>query len=183
MPTMDSIPEKLTAGDTWRWTVAFADYPAPTWIVTYTFRNASASFSAQAAADGTSHAVTIAAATSAAIIAGRYQWTARAVSGSIVETIDSESGWVEILPDSIAGQSRDMRSWAQRALDAVKATIEGTATSAQQTFSIGGRSVSLMSWSELRRKQVDLENDVAREAQSDRLRTRGVSSARVLVRG
>lgn len=160
---LEAVPLKLVAGDTWRFTRAFADYLAPDSVVTYYFENESKQFSAAAAADGTSHAVSISAATSALIPPGRYRWFARAVTGSITETIDGENGWIEILPDPGATGVRDHRSWARRALDAVRATIEGRATSDQSSFSIRDRAVSRMTYDELSKMKRELEAEVRTE--------------------
>lgn len=158
-----SVPSQFVAGDTWRWTRSFSDYPAPTWTVTYYFENETKQFSAAATADGTSQAVSIAAATTADYPAGRYRWFARAVSGAIEETIADENGWLEVLPNPAATGTRDHRSWARRALDAVQAAIEGRATSDQQAFSIGSRTVSRMPYPELKQMKEDLEAQVRAE--------------------
>lgn len=159
----ESVPKTLVAGDTWRWTRDFSDYPADTWTVTYYFENASKQFNAAASTSGSSHAVSIAAATTAGYPSGRYRWFARATDGTIVETIEGEEGWIEVLPDPAASGTRDHRNWARRALDAVQATIEGRATTDQQAMAIGGRSIARMPYEDLRKLQQDLEARVKTE--------------------
>jgi hypothetical protein len=159
----DAVPLKLVAGDTWRWTRSFGNYLAPTWVVTYYFENQNKQFSQAAVASSTAHALTIPAATSALLPAGRYRWFARATDGAVIETIDKENGWLDVLPDPAASGTRDQRSWARRALDAVMATIEGRATSDQQSFSIRDRTVSRMTYMELSQMKKDLEAQVRTE--------------------
>jgi hypothetical protein len=139
----------LVAGDTWRWTRTFADYPAPTWTVTYYFENQEKQFSAAATASGTDHAISIAATSATDYPPGRYRWFARAVSGLISETIAGESGWLEVEPDPAVAGTRDHRSFARRALDAIEATIEGRATSGQLSFAIRDRTVQSFTIEEL----------------------------------
>lgn len=165
---LTSVPEQLVAGDTWRWTKDFANYPAPTWVVTYYFENSAKQFSQAAIASSTSHALTIAAAVSAQIPDGRYRWFARAVSGLVSETIDGENGWLEVLPDPAAAGSRDLRGFARRALDAVQAMLEGKATTGQASFSIRDRTVSSFTLTELWKLKTDLEAQVRTEEKGGR---------------
>lgn len=160
-----SVPAELVAGDTWRWTRDFADYPAGTWTVTYYFENERKQFSKAATVSGTAHAVQIDATDTTGYPPGRYRWFARAVSGSIVETIDGEDGWLEVLPNPAATGTRDLRTWSRRALDAVLAAIEGKATSAQQSFSIASRTVASYTLTELWKLKADLEAEVRTEEQ------------------
>lgn len=165
---LSSVPEQLVAGDTWRWTKEFANYPAPTWVVTYYFENAARQFNQAAVASSTAQALTIAAAVSALLPPGRYRWFARAVSGLISETIEGENGWVEVLPDPAAPGSRDHRSFARRALDAVQAQLEGKASSGQASFSIRDRTVSSFTLTELWKLKTDLEAQVRTEEKGGR---------------
>lgn len=143
----EQVPNELTAGDSWVWTRDLSDYPAGTWTLSYVFKNAESSFSATASASGTTHSISIAAATTAGYKAGRYKWFARVTYGSTTTTI--EDGWLDVLPDpSVAGQY-DYRSWARRALDAIEATLEGRASSDQLAMSIAGRSISRIPLGEL----------------------------------
>lgn len=163
MTIPEKVPSELVVGDTWRWTREWADYPASTWAVTFYFDSPLGTFSQLATASGTTHSVTIASATTAGFKPGRYRWVARGVSGGVTETI--ESGWLEVLANVAAGNKADHRTWARRALDAVKATIEGRASSDQQAMSIAGRSISRMTYVELRQMQTDLEAQVRTEEQ------------------
>ncbi len=161
--TLDSVPNKLAAGDTWRWLRSFSEYPAPTWTVTYYFENSAKQFSAAASASGTDHSVTVAAPTTADIPPGRYRWTAKATDGSIVETIENENGWLEVEPNLAATGTRDHRSWARRTLDAIEATLEGKASSDQLAMSINGRSISRIPLPELTQWRTQLRQEVKTE--------------------
>lgn len=157
------MPEKLVAGDTWRLQREYSNYAPGTWTVTFYFENQTKQFSQAAATSGTGFLMTIDATTSAALPAGRYRWYARAVAGAIVETIEGEDGWIEVLPNPAAAGARDLRSFARRALDAVQAAIEGKASSAQQSFAIANRSVSSYTLDELWNLKTKLEAQVRTE--------------------
>lgn len=160
---LDAVPKTLVAGDTWRWTRTFADYPATTWTVTYYFENQEKQFSAAATASGTDHAISIAATSTTNYPPGRYRWFARAVSGLISETIAGESGWLEVEPDPAVAGTRDHRSFARRALDAIEATIEGRATSGQLSFAIRDRTVQSFTIEELLKLRDTMKNEVRAE--------------------
>ena len=66
-------PEKLTSGVTWKWKKTVSDYPASEWTLTYYLRkDGAAATSFSATADGDTHLVTVAAATTAGYAAGVY---------------------------------------------------------------------------------------------------------------
>lgn len=158
----DSIPAKLIAGDTWSWTREFADYPAPTWVATVYFENASGAFDAAASANGSAHAFSIDAATTGGKPAGRYKWSVRVVSGgSDAHTV--ESGWVEVVTNPAAAGTHDPRSDARKMLDALNAFLIGKATTAQQSMSLNGRAMSTYSLSEISQWRDRLRAEVATE--------------------
>lgn len=163
MSIPERVPTELVIGDTWRWTRDYSDNPAPTWAVTFFFDSPSGSFNVAATASGAMHAVTIAAATTGALKSGRYRYAARASNAGVLETV--ETGWLNVIQSAAAAAKADHRSWARRALDAVQATIEGRASSDQQAMSIAGRSISRMTYPELRQMQIDLEGQVRTEEQ------------------
>ncbi len=124
IPTIE--PKQVRAGDTWRWSRSFDCYPAPTWVLTYTFYSAAGVLSFDADADGTSHSVNIAAADTAAYTAGRYDWTAAVTDGTDRLTVGS--GTIQIFPDVAEAVSYDGRSHARKMLDAIIAILEGRGT-------------------------------------------------------
>ncbi len=174
-------PDQLTAGDTWRWTRELADYPAGTWTLTYYFENGDAVISAAASASGTTHSVTVTAATTAGYAPGRYRVFARVTDGTVTET--TEAGWLDVLPDYAAAGKLDHRGWARRVLDALQAAYEGGADSDQLAMTIGGRSISRMSKAELRAEIEAFERRVQRELDADAINNGKPARNRLLVRG
>ena len=69
-------PEKLTSGVTWKWNKTLSDYPAnESWYLVYYLRkNGATATSCSATADGDTHLVTVAAATTAGYAAGVYDF-------------------------------------------------------------------------------------------------------------
>lgn len=135
-------PERASAGLTWAWRREdLGDYPATSWTLKYAFRaSATAGFTVNASADGTAHAVSIAAATTAAYAAGKYSWVAYVENGST----KTEVGRGTLIVDTPLAEA-DPRTHARKVLDAIEAVLENRATQDQMNYSIsvGGSSRSL----------------------------------------
>ena len=162
MPDVPSVlPTDLVAGNTWQWDRDYGDYPAPTWSATAYFENQAKTFSVAATAEGTAHRFTIAAATSAAYLPGRYKVSVRVTDGS--QVFIAEIGYCEVEIDPAAAGTHDTRSWARRTLEAVEAFLEGNATTAQQSMSVGGRQISRWSLPDLTKWREQLKQEVRTE--------------------
>lgn len=142
-------PSIITAGDTISWRRSLADYPAPTWVLTYALVNAAGKISITAAADGTDHLVSVAAATTAGYTAGTYRWQAYVTNGSQRVTVGS--GEVTIKPNFAAATTLDSRSHVKKVLDAIEAVIEGRASIDQEEYTIANRSLKRTPIAELLR--------------------------------
>lgn len=158
-----NVPSELIVGDSWVWTESLSDYPASTWTLTFYFVNADDTFSVVASASDDDYAISVTPATTAALTAGRYRWTARVTDGTDVYTV--EQGWSDVKADPTAAQ--DARSQARITLDAVEATLQGRATSDQLSMSINGRSISRISISELRQWRDELKSQVLADEEGD----------------
>lgn len=144
-----NIPLSLTAGDRWTWTDSLSDYPATLWTLTYFFRGPTSLAAAVGVASGANHVVTVAAATTSALKPGSYDWQARAALIATPTTIATVAvGRITVAPN-LENAAVDYRSWNVRVTEALKATIEGRASTDQLSMSIAGRSLSRMSWKEL----------------------------------
>ena len=163
MAVFEIVPTSFVAGDTLRFTISVADYPAPTWDLTFYAESGAGSFSQASVDDGTSHSFTIPASTTAGIATGRYFWRIRATDGTIVETVADLEGWIEAHVNPAAPGNRDMRSQARKLLDAVQATLENRATDGQLAMSIAGRSISRIPLKELLEWEQQLKAQVAVE--------------------
>lgn len=119
-------PTTARAGDTWRWSRALPDYPAPIWTLTYTLFAAAGVISLPSVADGAAHRVDLAPAVTAAYAAGRYDWVAHVSDGTDRHQIGA--GVIRVLPDLSAAASYDGRSHARKVLAALDALIEQRAT-------------------------------------------------------
>lgn len=161
-----AIPSELIAGDTWIFDRDYSDYPRPTWTATAYFENADGTFnvaSTVSPAIPTAQRFTIAAATTAIYAAGRYRVRVRVTDGT--STFTAESAWIDVALDPAKVGKQDPRSWARRTLDAIEAFLEGNASTAQQSMSVGGRSLSRWSLPELTQWRDRLRQEVRTEEQ------------------
>jgi len=160
----DNEPLSLRAGDTWKWTRTLDDYPAGTWTLKYRFKNAAGGFEITAAASGTDHAVTVAAATTAAYASGSYAWMAW-VEGGSSEKYTVDTGVLVVDPDYRTGTATaalDDRSHARKMLDAIETWLESR-DSAVAEYEIAGRRMKYIPIAEL----VKLRNRYRLEIQSE----------------
>lgn len=77
-----------------------------------------------------------------------------------------KSGTVEIVQRADLAPEGDQRTWAEKALEAVEAVIEGKASRDQASYSIKGRSVSRYTFVDLMSLREELKR-VIREEKSD----------------
>lgn len=141
-----SEPTSIIAGDTVAWTKTLDDYPAPTWTLTYRLVKDGKSFEIVAAASGTDHAVSVLPAVSGAWAPGEYRWVALVSDGTNRYTADE--GIVTIRPDP-AGAEYDPRNADEVMLANIEAYLRDPNNLAAASYSIGGRSLSRHSLSEL----------------------------------
>lgn len=156
-----TLPTALIAGNTWVWDREFADFPPSTWTATAYFEKTGRTFNVPAAVNGTSHRFTVDATTTATYQPGRYLVRVRVTDGT--QVFIAESVYVEVEVDPAASGTTDTRTWARRTLDAIEAFLEGNASTAQASMSIGGRSIARWSLSELREWRAELRTEVKSE--------------------
>lgn len=137
MQAHDTIPEKITAGVDFAWSVNQLAYPAPTWALQVLLRGPGV-IDMASVPDGSKHTLVVPADTTKDWTAGTYLYSTRAVSSGAVIEIDS--GQVEIERDlgAITG-TVDLRSHVQKVLASIEAVIEGRATKDQERYRIQDR--------------------------------------------
>lgn len=146
VPTRE--PESVRVGDTLKFTKSLPDFDPAADTLNYSFVNASNIYTVTATDNGDGNfLINVLPATTAAWAAGSYRWAAQVTTaGGEKHTV--ESGTINILPDLMSAAVDD-RSHVKKVLDALEAVIENKATKDQLSYSIGGRSISLMSTSDI----------------------------------
>lgn len=161
MTTPTKVPDKLFAGDTWAWTVDLGDYPAGTYTGAWYFEKGDFNFSVSATQSGTSHAGSVAAATTAGYSAGKYRWRFVVTAGANRYT--AAEGWLEVLPDPAAAGNVDHRTTARIMLDNVEAYLRDPNNITAAAFALGGRSLSRWSRADLLVERDKLKAEVRSE--------------------
>lgn len=178
--TASAEPQLIVAGDTVNWTRTLADYPAPTWVLTYTLINGTDKETVTAVASGTDHQVAVSASTTAGWSAGIYSWTASVVNGSERFTVDS--GTIEVKPDLAAATNYDTRSHIKKTLDAIEAVIEQRASKDQESYTINGRSLSRTPLEDLLKMRDQYRTEYQREVDAEKIANGLGTGRRVLTR-
>lgn len=172
LPTHE--PETIRKGDTVKWKKLAIAYgvqrkPGDGWTLTYTLSTLNFSTTiASTTDDGGSFQITVAATVTDDWLSGNYSWQAKVSDGSETFTIDR--GAFEVLPDfgEFDGRGSDNRSLARRTLAALESVLEGKARKDQVTYSIGDRSISRMTWTELMDARDRLRIEVESEGRKQR---------------
>lgn len=184
IPTTE--PSEIQAGDTIKWRREdLSDYPASVWSLKYYFVGKNGLFNVTAAADGDKFAVTISAATSAAYVAGDYEWSAYVSkgSGAGLERYQVDSGKLKVKPN-VAGYTAayDNRSHAKKVLDAIEAVIEGRATKDQESYSIAGRQLSRTPIADLLKLRDRYKAEYRRELDAEKINNGLGTGRKILTR-
>lgn len=174
-------PDRITAGDLIQWTRDFADYPAPTWVLSYVLLNSTGKITITGTADGTRHLISVPAATSAAWTPGIYRFQAYVTSGT--SRYQVRDGSIEVLPNFATATTSDTRSTARKTLEAIEAEILARASGgASVEYTIAGRSLKREPLAELIKLRDRYAAMVRSEEAADRI-ARGLGTKnKILVR-
>lgn len=160
-------PVRLTVGDRWMWKRddLGVDYDPAGYTLQYRARlegDGTAEIEIDATGVSGDFIVEVASATTEAVQPGLYHWQASIVRNSDSERLTLATGRWEVAPDRDDSQG-DPRSWVKVCLDAVRATLQKTATKEQASLSVEGYSLARRSPGEL----MELERRLAIRHQSE----------------
>ena len=182
IPTVE--PSRIRAGTTAQWIRALADYEySDGWRLSYALRGP-AQYNLTCAATATdSHLATIPS-TAATLVAGDYVWQSTAASGTLRYLV--AEGRVTVDTDLAALSpltvDYDGRTDARKTLDAIEATITGVASAAQQSFTVGDRTLSKYSVADLLLLRDRYRTMVDREEAAERVANGLGASNRIRIR-
>ncbi len=159
------VPAEAVAGDTLEFDYSHSDFPvADGWSPTLILRG-NHDFTSQAGhitTEGDTYKFKVPAA-EFVIAAGSYRY---AISFSKDgDRVTAESGTMRITADPTA--ALNSKSHAEKMLEIVEARLEGRLIDDIESYSIGGRSVTLLSMSELRSIRASLHREAYPEAYED----------------
>lgn len=189
IPIETKEPVEIVAGDTIKWTRSFADYSAAdSWQLSYKIRGTATyplAFSTEITASGADFLVTIPATTSDDWAAGEYRLFGYLTKSG--ERVQVYNGALTIKPNHGAvSNAYDAKTRVQRTLEAIEATLEGSASREEQEYEInhGGvmQRVSLFSRSELIKLHSYYTNLRANEIAKEKAAAGQATGRRVLVR-
>lgn len=178
VPTTE--PAAVTAGDTLLWSIMLAEFPASEgWTLKYRLINSAGKIDITAGASGDTYVVAVPAATSAAYVAGTYDWQRTVEKGA--ERFTTGTGRIIIAPN-LAAQSAgyDTRSAARKILEAIEAALLGRASRTDLEYEMDGRRLKSMTHAELIAARSRMQAEVSREDAAARI-SAGLSPRRKLL--
>lgn len=146
-------PREVVVGDfiQWKRSDLVSDYPPSTHTATYVARitGGGASEIQLVGTNATTHYLfTVPSATSAEFEPGKYHWQLEIVQDASGNRIVVDIGDFDAIPDMDVNQA-DPRIHAEIMVDKIESILEGKADSDVGSYSIGGRSLTKMSFAEL----------------------------------
>lgn len=143
----ETEPDTITAGDLWTWTKSLPDYSASdNWTLSYTLRvNGQAPKTITATGSGTTHTVSLSASLSAAYPTGEVLWQSYITNSGTSARHTIGQGRFTVRPNLASTSVFDPRSQVKRTLDAINATLEGTADREESALVVDSMSLQLRS--------------------------------------
>jgi len=144
---LTSEPQDLYSGDSKSWSVTLSNYPASEgWALTYYFSQAGETPTPIPTTPvGDDYLVSLTPQLTGLMNPGKWSWVSRVAKGSELITVDR--GSLKILPDP--SKPYDSRSHAEKALEAITATLEGRLTESVTEYTIDGVMCKHMTHEEL----------------------------------
>lgn len=166
MATLQALPGQLTAGDSWSWLWASADYsPAEGWAAAFRLVGPGIAFSIGTVAEDSGFRAGASATITGALVVG-----ARGVPCTLIGWVSRAADRFQVysapcllLPDP-ATVTGDLRGHATRTLEAINALLEGRATKDQQSYKLGDRELSRIPIPELLQLRDYYASEARREA-------------------
>lgn len=163
-----TTPNKILAGDTLSFVNTISEYSDDDgYTANFVLNSASVEYSFAASGVGTEFTFAQTAAQTALWVAGKYTYLI--YSAKAAERFTIERGEIDIKADIVGAGGVDVRTHAQKVLDAICAVLEKRASSDQRDFQLaGGVSISKLDHGDLlsfkrqyeniRRKEIEDEN-------------------------
>lgn len=175
-------PTEIIKGSTVKWNKTLEHYKADDgWALTYAIRGGSV-LDITATASGSDHSIILSTAQTTALLAGNYWWQSYATKGS--ERFDVASGQINVKSNLAFQQSGsyDGRSHVKKTLDAIEATLEGRATTADSEIVINGRSAKYWGAPDLLVFRDRYKSEYIREVRAEKIKIGMNSGANIHVR-
>ena len=184
IPTLDTIPGEIVAGDTVKWTKALADFPVSLgWTLTYRFAiNDGSAMTFNVAAtqygDSEDYLVSLPGSATSGKTAGTYAWAARVSDGSDSYTV--EEGTIVLRAPLTA--ATDTRSAARKIVDAIDAALAGSTDVTIMETRIRDRMVKTYTTQELTHLRAHYKAILNSEADAEAIKRGRYTSRKVYTR-
>lgn len=163
------LPSKVIAGDSFSYEITTGDYSADDGFSAVLVLRADTSITSNSTSVGTTHTFAELPAVTALWTEGHKNYVIYVTDGTDQFTVESGVAEVELRADLKAGAA-DVRTHAQKMLDAIESVLEGRATADVSSYAIGGRSITKMSIEELLELRRLYQREVRKETGAGSIR-------------
>lgn len=168
IPTCE--PERVVAGDTWKWTRALSEYPpSEGWTLTYSIRGLSVLLDADVGVTpGVSdYSVVVAANKTAPLLPGTYRWAAFVTKAG--ERYTADEGVLVVERNLSTAAASDALSHAEKTLPIIEAVLAGRVTADIENYQINGKLVTKIPIAELKKLRKQYRSEIWRQRNKGRL--------------
>jgi len=171
-PTIE--PDRLVAGERWTWRKddLASDYPPDSYSLEYIARShggSSTEFKIQATEADSTYFIEVSSSTTASYPTGHIHWQAWITRTSDSEKIKVGEGQWYVLTDTDV--AHDPRTHAEIMLEKIQSLLEGRADNDVEEYSIGNRSLTKLSITDLMKWRDYYRQEVTKERQLTRVRS------------
>jgi len=171
-------PNKITAGNSASWEKSLSGYPATIWTLKYSIVSAISRYEVLASAIGENYTVSITNAATNNWTPGSYRLIGFVEkTNERVTVVDKD---FEVLPNHT--MPIDQRSFAEKIIEAIEATILNKATKDQLTMSINGKSITRYAPEQLIAFRDRFKREIAIEKSNRKSKQLGQVSGKMQVR-
>ena len=163
-------PDRVVAGDTWKWTRALAEYPpSEGWALSYSIRGLSVLLDADVTVTPgvADYSVVVAANKTAPLLPGTYRWAAFVTKAG--ERYTADEGVLVVERNLSTAAASDALSHAEKMLPIIEAVLAGRATADIENYQINGKLVTKIPIAELKKLRKQYRSEVWRQRNGGRL--------------
>lgn len=173
-------PTEIIKGTTVKWYKTLPDHPASEWTLKYSIRGPS-TLDITCTAENDSFLAEISSTETAALTAGKHWFQAYAEKDG--ERYLAEWGTITVKADlAEADAGYDGRTYAETVLEAIEDMLKGKASQDQREITIGDKSLSRMTPSEIEQWRNVYKAEVLNQKRAERIRRGGYSGKTIYTR-
>lgn len=174
-------PTRITAGNSYAWSKHLKYFQSDGWTVHFSITGINNQLTFDAQEESAGHwSVSISSSQTEVLSEGEYRLIGYAKNTSLDQRVTFYSNFLKVRPDF--SQATDLRSYAEKTLEAIEAMILKSASKDQQSVTVDGQTLSRRSVPDLMLLRDRFKREVAREKDLKKSKRLGHSVGKIGIR-